>query len=181
MTTPTAAPSEIASKPLRDVIAHIVDTHHVYLRSELPYLVQMIGKMCANHGHDTPWLVSAQQIIVDLKDDLLAHLQKEEQVLFPYVQQLEEANERHLPEPDACFPSVRFPIRMMMMEHDNAKDLLVNLRRVTSNYTAPAYACDKGREFFTRLENFEADMHEHIRKENDILFPRAVELEESAR
>ena len=84
-------------------------------------------------------------------------------------------------EPEACFPSVQFPIRMMLMEHDSVKDLLENLRRTTNGYTAPDFACEKGREFFTRLEHLEMDLHEHIRVENEVLFPRAIALEESAR
>ncbi|MBS1873829.1 MAG: hemerythrin domain-containing protein [Acidobacteria bacterium] len=177
MPATTAAPADLSSKPLRDVIEHVVSTHHVYLREELPYLERMIGKMAANHGKDTPFLVTAQRIILELKEDLLAHLAKEEQVLFPYVAQLEEAGAA----PEACFPSVQYPIRMMMMEHDGATDLLVNLRRVTNGYTAPDFACENGRAFFTRLAAFEADMYEHIRVENQVLFPRAVELEESGR
>ncbi len=170
-----------ASQSLSELITHILDTHHAYLREELPYFERMIAKICANHGQDRPDLFATQQILQDLRDDLMAHLQKEEQILFPYIAQLELARERHLPAPDACFPSVQFPIRMMLMEHDGAKDLLQNLRRTTGNYTAPDFACDNGRAFYTRLENFETDLHEHIRLENEILFPRAVELEEYER
>ena len=182
MSTETAtAPSPVAARSLREVITHILDTHHAYLRGELPYFEQMIAKMCANHGQDRPELFATQQILQDLRDDLMAHLEKEEQVLFPYIAQLEDAQQHHLPGPEGCFPSVRYPIRMMLMEHDNVTDLLQNLRRTSNNYTAPDFACANGRAFFTRLENCEADLHEHIRLENEVLFPKAVELEESQR
>ena len=174
--------TETATTPCwRQLITHILDTHHAYLRDELPYFERMIAKMCANHGQDRPELFATQQILQDLRDDLMAHLEKEEQILFPYISQLEESQEHHLPAPEACFPSVQFPIRMMLMEHDGAKDLLQNLRRTTGNYTAPDFACENGRAFFTRLEKLETDLHEHIRLENEILFPRSVELEESGR
>jgi regulator of cell morphogenesis and NO signaling len=166
---------------LRELIDHIVTTHHAYLRSELPFLEERIAKMCANHGHDRPELFEIQQILQDLRDDLMSHLMKEEQVLFPYVAGLEKARAAAAPAPQACFASVRFPIRMMRMEHDGAQDLLMKLRGVSGNYTAPDFVCGNGREFYTRLEGLERDLKEHIRLENDTLFPRAVELEELGR
>jgi regulator of cell morphogenesis and NO signaling len=167
-----------ATQSLGELIQHILDTHHAYLRSELPFLEERIAKMCANHGQDRPELFAIQQTLQDLRDDLMNHLQKEEQVLFPYIQGLEETRRTGGPAPEACFPSVRFPIRMMLIEHDGAQDLLGNLRRSSSNYTAPDFVCDNGRQFYTRLEGLETDLLEHIRVENEILFPRAVELEE---
>ena len=172
-------PIQTPSTTLTELIQHIIDTHHVYLRNELPFLEARIAKMCANHGQDRPELYAIQQILQDLRDDLTSHLLKEEQVLFPYIRGLEEADRTGMPAPEACFPSVRFPIRMMLMEHDGAKELLANLRSTSANYTPPDFACDNGREFYTRLEGLEKDLHEHIRVENEELFPRAIELEEA--
>ncbi len=175
MSTQTApVQNAIETAPLVDLIQHIVSTHHAYLRSELPFLEQRIAKMCANHGKDRPEMFAIQQNLQDLRDDLFSHLGKEETILFPYITQLEQSGNR----PEACFPSVRFPIRMMLMEHDGAQELLQALRRNSSGYTAPDFVCENGREFYTRLHGLEVDLLEHIRVENDVLFPRAIKLEE---
>src|SRR5437762_3139759 len=124
-----------ASQTLERLISHILNTHHVYLRRELPRLEAIVAKMSANHGHQRPELFQIQQLLQDLEDDLSAHLIKEEQVLFPYVTGLERSVETLEPPPVACFPSVQFPIRMMFMEHDRAQSLLQELRSATANYT----------------------------------------------
>jgi regulator of cell morphogenesis and NO signaling len=179
MSTQTVSPAApTPTQSLGELIHHIIDTHHAYLRNELPFLEARIAKMCANHGQDRPELFAIQQTLQDLRDDLTSHLMKEEQVLFPYIQGIEEAQRTGLPAPEACFPSVRFPIRMMLMEHDGARELLANLRFTSGNYTPPDFACVNGREFYTRLEGLEKDLHEHIRVENEELFPRAVALEQ---
>jgi regulator of cell morphogenesis and NO signaling len=173
-----SAPPALQNLSLRELADYVVDKHHTYLRNELPALEQRLSKMCSNHGQDRPELFTMQQHLQDLRDDLTAHLGKEEMVLFPYIRQLEEARERGLPHPTAPFPSVRFPVRMMLMEHDGAEELLLGLRSASGNYQAPAGLCDCGREFYSRLAALDADLVEHIRIENDILFPRAIHLEE---
>lgn len=167
-------PALATTQSLSEVIDHIVGTHHAFLRNELPFLEARIAKMATNHGDERPELFGIQQMLQDLRDDLFAHLMKEEQILFPYIAQLEAGPEP----PRGCFSSVQFPIRMMLMEHDNATVLLANLRAATDNYTPPAWVCDRGAEFFTRLAALDADLREHIRIENDVLFPRAIALEE---
>lgn len=166
-------PTTATETSLSELIDHIVGTHHAYLRSELPFLEERIARMCRNHGDRLPHLFAVQQLLQDLRDDLLAHLEKEEVVLFPYVRGLEQGLAPH-----ACFPSVQFPIRVMLGEHDAAEGLLANLRSVTGNYSTPEGLCQNAAEFYRRLEGLEADLREHIRLENDILFPRAVELEQ---
>ena len=160
-------------------IEYIVATHHSYLRRELPFFAERLAKMTANHGTERPELFVIQRIMRDLTADLMTHLQKEEMVLFPYISQMEEAIAAGLPIPRAPFPSVRFPVRMMVMEHDNAEGFLEQLRDATLNYTPPDGACGEGREFYARLAALEPDLREHIRLENDILFPRAIEMEET--
>jgi regulator of cell morphogenesis and NO signaling len=179
MSTQTASPLPVSAQSLSGLIQHIVETHHAYLRNELPFLEERIAKMCANHGQERPEMYRIQQILQDLRDDLTGHLMKEEQVLFPYIRGLEESQQTGRPAPEVCFPSVRFPIRMMVMEHDGAVELVSELRSVSYNYTPPEFVCANGREFYTRLEGLEQDLHEHIRVENEELFPRAVKLEEA--
>ena len=164
---------------LRDLVGYILEKHHSYMRSELPFLEERIAKMCANHGDVRPELFSIQQYLQDLRDDIGAHLEKEEQILFPYIAGLEDAVAIGAPAPHACFPSIQFPIRVMLHEHDAAESLLSNLREVTANYSTPPGFCENGAEFYRRLAALESDLKEHIRLENEDLFPRAVRLEES--
>jgi regulator of cell morphogenesis and NO signaling len=163
---------------LRTMTEGIIRTHHDYLRTELPFLEERIAKMCTNHGQEHPEMFRVQQILQDLRDDLTGHLAKEESILFPYIAELEEAVVNGRPVTHACFPTVRFPIRIMLMEHDAAGQLLENLRYATTDYTPPAGLCDCGREFYQRLQVLDADLREHIRTENEDLFPAAVRLEE---
>ncbi len=165
---------------LRTLVAHIVDTHHAYLRRELPRLEAIIAKMSANHGEERPELFQIQQLLQDLQDDLSTHLMKEEQVLFPHIGGLELSRETGGPAPHSCFESVQSPIRMMFMEHDRVQTLLQELRAATANYKPPqAMTCDCALRFYKGLADLEADLLEHIRVENDELFPRAIELEHS--
>jgi regulator of cell morphogenesis and NO signaling len=102
---------------------------------------------------------------------------KEEQVLFPYIAGLVQAAEQNSAAPFAPFGTVKNPVRMMMLEHDTAGDILRELRALTSDYTAPADACISYRTLYQALEDFEKDLHQHIHLENNILFPKALELE----
>jgi regulator of cell morphogenesis and NO signaling len=170
-----------ATQSLTSIIQHVLDTHHVYLRSELPFLEERLAMMCANHGKDRPELFTLQQLLQNLRDDLMDHLAKEEQILFPYAAALEAALEKGAPMPQACFPTVQAPIRVMHMEHDAARDLLQQLRAASANYADPGCFCENGAEFYRRLAALDADLQEHIRIENEVLFPRAVQLEESVR
>jgi regulator of cell morphogenesis and NO signaling len=102
---------------------------------------------------------------------------KEEQVLFPYITRLEESALAGESAPPAMFGTVVNPVRMMMQEHDSAGDALRSLRTTTKNYAAPDDACISYRTLYQTLQGFEADLHQHIHLENNILFPRAVAME----
>ena len=104
---------------------------------------------------------------------------KEEQVLFPYILGMVDAAEQNRAVPFAPFGTVNNPVRMMMREHDTAGEILRELRSLTSDYTAPAGVCISYQTLYQALENFEKDLHQHIHLENNILFPKAVNLENS--
>ncbi len=166
------------SEPLTDLIAHIVKTHHVYLQNELPRLINLAEKVSGKHGGAHPETLQVKQIVDDLANELTMHLMKEEQILFPYIVRMEEAKIEKSPVvPSSCFGTVQNPIRMMEMEHDSAGDALRQLRSLTSDYKAPEDACTSFRALYTGLLELEADLHQHIHMENNILHPRAVALE----
>ena len=168
-------------EPLAELIAHINATHHVFVRSECPRIEALAAKVTWVHGTKHPELADVQKTFSALAAELRVHLMKEEQVLFPYVVRMEEAVLAGEPAPPAMFGTVVNPIRMMMQEHDGAGDALRSLRSLTGNYRLPEDACISYRTLFDALQGFEADLHQHIHLENNILFPRAAAMETKSR
>lgn len=165
------------SESLTSLSAYIIDTHHVFTKQELVRLEKLLDKVCSRHGENHRELGRLQELFVMLKNDLIPHMLKEEQVLFPYVARMEEAAALGAAVPPPFFGTVQNPVRMMMTEHDTAGDLLREMRSVTGNYQTPADACISFQTLYQALAGFEADLHQHIHLENNILFPRAVEME----
>lgn len=162
---------------LTELITHIVDTHHVFTRSELDRLDALTEKVIGAHATNHPELLKVGELFRQLSADLKPHMFKEEQVLFPYMKALELAASENQPRPFPPFGTVENPIRMMMKEHDIAGDILRELRTVTSDYSVPSDACISYQTLYQALEEFEKDLHQHIHLENNILFPKAVKLE----
>lgn len=152
---------------------HIVETHHRYLHEELPLLDALAEKVLAAHGRRHPELEDVRNLVRAIHDDLEPHLMKEERVLFPAIEAL-SAGQREF-----GFGPVASPIRMMELEHDRAGHLLAELRAVAYRYEIPTDACTSYRSLYERLEHLEADTHEHIHKENNVLFPAALALQAS--
>ncbi len=157
------------------LIEHIVSTHHRYLRRELPRLHELMCKVVNAHGDRHPEVHQVARTLQEVTDDLLPHLLKEERVLFPLAIELLGAVE---PTSFHC-GSVLNPIRMMNAEHDEVGDLLATLRHQTSVYTVPDDGCPTWRALYAGLAELESDVHTHVHLENNVLFPRIVELESS--
>jgi regulator of cell morphogenesis and NO signaling len=158
---------------LTELCDHIEQTHHEYLRAELPRLTAIIAKVADVHSQAHTELRELNEAFAALRAELQPHMQKEEQVLFPAIRQLEAADG------EASFPfgSVANPIRMMEHEHDNAGDGLSRIRKITNDFAVPADACNTYLAMLDGLRELETDLHQHIHKENNILFPRSLELE----
>jgi len=129
------------------------------------------------HGANHPELLHLGELWQRLCADLKPHMFKEEQILFPYMIALAQAADHKWAAPFAPFGTVENPIRMMMKEHDTAGEILRELRALTSDYKAPADGCISYRTLYQALENFERDLHQHIHLENNILFPKALAME----
>lgn len=163
------------NETLTDLATYVVDTHHVFTREIIETLRLLAAKVAMRHGANHPEVVSVNELTQQLCDELIPHMQKEELILFPYIRGLESGNAT-----PGCFGTIKNPIRMMMMEHDAAGVLLSELRMVTNEYALPADACLSFRALYERLVDLEQDLHLHIHLENNVLFPRAAKLEESA-
>jgi regulator of cell morphogenesis and NO signaling len=112
-----------------------------------------------------------------LAQELTMHMMKEENVLFPYIERMEEAVLQHEPILPPPFGTVANPVRMMEHEHQDAGVALKTLRAASQDYTPPEDACTSFRALYTALANFEKDLHQHIHLENNVLFPRALAME----
>jgi regulator of cell morphogenesis and NO signaling len=165
---------------LTDLVAHILGTHHVYVKQEIPRLKQLLAKVVAVHGDGHPELPAVQRTFAGLAEELTAHMMKEEMVLFPYIESLEAATKAGRAAPPAPFGSISNPVRMMEMEHASAGGALEELRTLTSTYTPPESACFSYKTLYSALKEFEADLHQHIHLENNILFRSAIALEGEA-
>ncbi|MCO8121012.1 iron-sulfur cluster repair di-iron protein [Stieleria sp. TO1_6] len=161
------------SMSLTELADHIESTHHGFLEEELPRLDFMTNKVARVHGEHEPRLLQTREAFVALKNELEPHMMKEEQILFPLIRQLEASADN----PAYDFASVVNPIRQMEHEHDQAGDALMILNESTDGYTAPQWACNTYRAMLDSLAQLERDMHQHIHKENNVLFPKALQLE----
>jgi regulator of cell morphogenesis and NO signaling len=166
------------SEQLADLIDHIVKKHHEFVKSEIPRLSGLATKVAGKHGQNHPETSKVNELFETLADELSMHMMKEEQILFPYIARMEEAFIEKSPVVPPPFGTVQNPIRMMVSEHDDAGTVLRDLRSVTSDYKAPEDACTSYRTLYNGLLEFEADLHQHIHLENNILFPRALAMEE---
>lgn len=174
-----AADRDWQSAPLGELVKHIVDTHHAYLKLDLPVLQARIEKVLAAHGaRDPERLPRLAFIFGRLRTELEMHLRKEEAILFPCIEQYGRAEAQNRPVPPVPFGSVAHPIAMMESEHSDAGDALEEIRSLTNNYQPPAYTCATLRALYEGLKALEADLHVHIHLENNILFPRAIALEQ---
>lgn len=164
---------------LEMLVEHIVTKHHEFTRLEITRLKALLEKVCRVHGGNHPELFKIQLLFAELAADLETHMAKEERVLFPYVVRMEAAATQKVPLFKPPFGTVANPVRMMMLEHDRAGEILKEIRTLSSNYTWPSDGCISYQTLYTALNDLEKDLHQHIHLENNILFPRAVEMEES--
>jgi regulator of cell morphogenesis and NO signaling len=166
-------------QPLADLVDHIIIEHHKYTREEIARLGPLFDKVCSVHGKNHSELLQMRDIFQGLAQELSSHMMKEEMILFPYIVRMEEATVQKsqvLPPP---FGTVQNPVAMMVHEHDFAGQALRTLRKASAGYAAPEDACASFRRLYKALEDLEADLHQHIHLENNILFPRAIEMEGS--
>lgn len=158
---------------LGELCRHIVDTHHAYLRTELPRIRSLVDKVLNAHGARHPDLLLLSETVRGLDAELMEHLAKEERILFPMIADIESASSR----PEFHCGTVANPIRVMLAEHDRAGDALAAVRRLTKGHTVPPDGCPTWRAMCDALAGLESDLHTHIHKENNILFPRVLEVE----
>lgn len=176
----TADTVDWSKQTLQQLADHIVAFHHQYGRRALPRIEHLLSQTLAAHGQKHHDLALVQRQFHILADEMVRHMMKEEQILFPYIARLEAAQANGKAAEPAMFGSVKNPVRMMRAEHDSASALLKTIRKLTRDYEAPKDGCTSFQALYAALAEFEHDLLQHIRLENEILFPKAEALEEKA-
>jgi len=172
LAVPAAEAPSFASWDAPELVAHIVEKHHGYVREAIPVLLRHTRKVADVHGEHHPELPHVARLFERIAAEMNDHMAKEEQILFPFIVALAR-NEA----PFAPFGTVQNPIRMMEAEHRFVGDALAEIRQLTAGYTLPEDACTTYRVCFQELEAFEADLFTHVHLENNVLFPKAAALE----
>lgn len=170
---------DYATYELNDLIQHIINKHHHYVSSSIPLLDSYLTKVIKVHGSHHPALHEIGKLYDELKNELIPHLQKEEAVLFPYIQYLCDCKKQGIMPHKPPFGNVSSPIVQMQHEHDHAGETMHKINHFTMQYTPPDWACNTFKAMYAKLKEFEDDLHIHVHLENNILFRKAVELEQS--
>jgi len=170
---PQECTNRLESASISDLIDHILTTHHVFLRDELPRLLQLARKVADVHSSEHPELKQLAVLFAGFKCELEMHMMKEEHVLFPFMKQLETATTA----PSFHCGYISNPISVMEHEHEQAGMMLREFREITNDYLLPPAACNSYRSLFAGLEELERDLIQHVHEENNILFPKAMESE----
>ena len=159
------------------LIDHIVNIHHTYVSDNISTIFQYANKVAKVHGHHYKEVIEINDLFLEVANELSSHMQKEEQILFPYIKQLVQAEKEGNSLGVPHFGSVKNPIAMMEEEHEMAGDIFKRIAKLSNNYTPPKEACNTFRALYSKLQEFEEDLHQHIHLENNILHPKAKILE----
>jgi len=170
-------PADVTAWPLADLIDHIVNRHHAFVRTQHPIISTHLERIVARHGKAHPELAEVASVFSWVKDELLRHMQKEEMVLFPYIRLMDQTRRADRPAPRAPFGSVSNPVAMMVHEHEQAANALARLNALTNGYSVPDDGCATYRAAMAAIAEFDADLRQHVHLENNVLFPAAERLE----
>lgn len=159
------------------LVDYIISRHHAYVRTSMPVIQAHLAKVVSAHGANHTELSFIETEFSKVARELSQHMVKEERVLFPYIRALADAVRTDGPPPPDMFGTVQNPIRMMEIEHQEAGEGLAAIHELTRGYQPPDDACGTYRLVLEELDAFERDLHTHVHLEDNVLFPKAVELE----
>ena len=158
---------------------YIVNTHHSYTKKQLPEIRGYAAKVARVHGDNHPELLKIYQLVEEVSAEMSAHMVKEEQILFPYIKEIVASKNKTADSQYNTLGSVQGPISMMEMEHEHTGNAMEQIRLLSKNYSLPEDSCASYSLLFRMLEELEEDLHMHIHLENNILFPKALDMEKS--
>jgi regulator of cell morphogenesis and NO signaling len=181
METPDRESDLLRRLPLNELCDYILETHHTYVRENLPLVADYLARIVMAHGDRHPELEKVQRAFQESAIALTQHMQKEEIMLFPYISSLVKAYHKGAVPPVPTFVSAKAPVEVMMAEHSAEGDRFEEISRLTNQYALPEDACNTYKVALEKLKAFESDLHRHIHLENNILFPKALQLEAEIR
>jgi regulator of cell morphogenesis and NO signaling len=161
---------------LTQLADYIVQTHHAYIKNEMPQIYAYLHKISSKHGERHPELYKIFQTFSAVKEEMEGHMKKEELILFPRIKELEKLANNENANLQLNITYLQSPITVMEQEHDHAGSLLNDIRILSNDYTPPQDACTTYRLSFAALKAFELDLHQHVHLENNILFPKAINM-----
>lgn len=165
------------SWPLDLLVDYIEKKHHRFVEEKTQEIKPYLDKICRVHGDRHPELLEINKLFNGAAGELAAHMKKEELILFPFIRKMPKAKQENTKLEAPHFGTIENPIQMMMHEHTNEGERFRKIETLSNNYTPPEDACNTYQVTFALLKEFEADLHLHIHLENNILFPKAIELE----
>jgi regulator of cell morphogenesis and NO signaling len=159
------APAEWTTLSLAELADHVQETHHKYLWDELPRLSQLVDKIAEVHGSRHPELAEVQRIYAQIRVAFEPHLRREELRDFPAIRHLDDRPDPELPQ----------RLQALIDEHDEVGEMLEKLHEITGGYAVPDDGCNTYRMTYAGLAELQSDTHLHVHKENNVLFPGAIE------
>ena len=159
------------------LVDYIINNHHQYVRRMIPVISLHADKVASVHGKNHPETIRIADLFLAVREELQNHMMKEERMLFPYIKVLYAAKKNNQQTTPPPFGTIQNPIRKMEAEHESAGDAMRKIKGLSNNFTAPADSCNTFKALYSELKEFEEDLHKHIHLENNILFPRSIELE----
>lgn len=157
---------------------YIINTHHKYVIEANNLITQYADKVAKVHGHYYSETIEINHLFNELANELVSHMFKEENILFPFIKEIARAKKQNTPLAPPPFGTIQNPINMMEMEHTDAGDIIGKIKELTNNFTPPEGACNTFKALYAKLEEYQNDLFQHIHLENNILFPKAIKLEQ---
>lgn len=168
---------DFKSWPLDLLVEYVEKTHHAYVEEKTPILLAFLDKLCKVHGERHPELFEINKLFNETAQELSAHLKKEELILFPFIKKMANAKRKGSTIEAPAFGTIENPVHMMEHEHTTEGDRVAKISALSNQYTPPADGCNTYKVAYAMLQEFENDLHTHIHIENNILFPKSIQLE----
>ena len=156
---------------------YIVNTHHKYVAEANQLVIQYSDRVAKVHGHHYTETIEINKLFHEIANELNQHMMKEENILFPFIKEIGRAKKEGSPLSPPPFGTIQNPINMMEAEHTEAGDILGQIKELSNNFTPPEGACNTYRALYSKLEEYQNDLFQHIHLENNILFPKAIQFE----
>ena len=158
------------------LIKHIIETHHKYVKEKIPTIKDFAKKVSKVHGKNYPETNLIYHLFLRLSDELLDHINKEEEILFSKIKIL--VDKTYSKSVFFSYGTISNPIKMMEMEHESAKKVLKEIEELSNKYNSPPSACNTYKALYNSLKEFQDDLHIHIHLENNILFPKVMKFDD---